>query len=138
MIAYIGLGSNLGDREATLREALRRLGELEGIEVVAVSAFRETDPVGKLDQPRFLNAAAALETDLPPRELLGCLLEVERMLGRNRAAEERWGPRTIDLDLLLYGDETIDEPLEGAAWDVRKLVRKELSEILQARGRGSS
>ena len=110
MRAYIGLGSNLGDREATLREALRRLGALEGIEVAAVSTFRETDPVGKLDQPRFLNAAAALDTSLPPRELLACLLEVERGLGRDRAAEERWGPRTIDLDLLLYGDETIDVP----------------------------
>ena len=110
MIAYIGLGSNLGDREATLREGLRRLGALDGIEVAAVSTFRETDPVGKLDQPRFLNAAAALETDLPPRELLACLLEVERALGRDRGAEERWGPRTIDLDLLLYGDETIAEP----------------------------
>jgi len=110
VIAYIGLGSNLGDRQATLREALRRLGELGDIEVSAVSTFRETDPVGKLDQPRFVNAAAALETTLPPRELLECLLEVERMLGRNRAAEERWGPRTIDLDLLLYGDATIDQP----------------------------
>ena len=110
MIAYIGLGSNLGDREATLREGLRRLGALEGIEVASVSTFRETDPVGKLDQPRFLNAAAALETSLPPRELLACLLEVERGLGRDRAAEERWGARTIDLDLLLYGDETIDVP----------------------------
>ena len=110
MIAYIGLGSNLGDRESTLREGLRRLGALEGIEVAAVSTFRETDPVGKLDQPRFLNAAAALETSLPPRELLACLLEVERGLGRDRAAEERWGPRTIDLDLLLYAEETIDVP----------------------------
>ena len=110
MIAYIGLGSNLGDREATLREALQRLGGLDGIDVAAVSSFRETDPVGRLDQPRFLNAAAALETKLSPRELLGCLLEVERALGRDRTKEERWGPRTIDLDLLLYGDETIAEP----------------------------
>ncbi|HET6657088.1 MAG TPA: 2-amino-4-hydroxy-6-hydroxymethyldihydropteridine diphosphokinase [Gaiellaceae bacterium] len=110
MIAYIGLGSNLGDREATLREALQRLGGLDGIDVAAVSSFRETDPVGRLDQPRFLNAAAALETKLSPRELLGCLLEVERALGRDRTKEERWGPRTIDLDLLLYGDEAIAEP----------------------------
>jgi 2-amino-4-hydroxy-6-hydroxymethyldihydropteridine diphosphokinase len=110
VIAYIGLGSNLGDREATLREALQRLGGLDGIDVAAVSSFRETDPVGRLDQPRFLNAAAALETKLSPRELLGCLLEVERALGRDRTKEERWGPRTIDLDLLLYGDETIAEP----------------------------
>lgn len=109
MIVYIGLGSNLGDREATLSEALRRLGELEGIEVVAVSSFRETDPVGMVDQPRFVNAAAALETTLGPRELLESLLEVERGLGRDRSREKRWGPRTIDLDLLLYGDETVAE-----------------------------
>ena len=109
VIAYIGLGSNLGEREATLREALARLGEVEGIEVVAVSSFRETDPVGVVDQPRFVNAAAALETVLGPRELLERLLEVERGLGRDRSREERWGPRTIDLDLLLYGEETVAE-----------------------------
>jgi 2-amino-4-hydroxy-6-hydroxymethyldihydropteridine diphosphokinase len=108
--AYIGLGSNLGDREATLTEALRRLGAVDGIAVVAVSSFRETDPVGVPDQPRFVNAAAELETSLRPHDLLDRLLEVERALGRDRAQEERWGPRTVDLDLLLYGDETVDEP----------------------------
>jgi 2-amino-4-hydroxy-6-hydroxymethyldihydropteridine diphosphokinase len=110
VIAYVGLGSNLGAREATLREAARMLGELDGVEVRAVSSLRETDPVGKLDQPRFVNAAVALETSLPARELLDRLLEVERALGRDRSVEERWGPRTIDLDLLLYGEETIDVP----------------------------
>jgi 2-amino-4-hydroxy-6-hydroxymethyldihydropteridine diphosphokinase len=108
--AYIGLGSNLGEREATLREALTRLSELDGVAVVAVSSFRETDPVGNADQPRFVNAAAELETTLGPRELLDRLLEVERSLGRDRTREERWGPRTVDLDLLLYGDETVGEP----------------------------
>jgi 2-amino-4-hydroxy-6-hydroxymethyldihydropteridine diphosphokinase len=108
--AYIGLGSNLGDREETLRAALDRLGAEEGIEVVAVSSFRETDPVGVLDQPRFVNGAAELATSLPPRELLERLLAVERSLGRDRTKEERWGPRTIDLDLLLYGGEEIDDP----------------------------
>jgi 2-amino-4-hydroxy-6-hydroxymethyldihydropteridine diphosphokinase len=102
---YIGLGSNLGDREAALRGALHLLGD----DVVAVSSFRETDPVGYLDQPRFLNAAAALETQLQPRALLERLLEVERELGRTRDGP-RFGPRTIDLDLLLYGDRVIDEP----------------------------
>ena len=106
----MGLGSNLGEREATLWKALEGLGATEGIEVVAVSSFRETDPVGVVDQPRFVNAAAALETSLPPRELLERLLDVERSLGRDRAVEERWGPRTVDLDLLLYGGESIDEP----------------------------
>ena len=110
MRAYVGLGSNLGEREATLREALTRLSELDGVAVVAVSSFRETDPVGNADQPRFVNAAAELETSLGPRELLERLLEVERSLGRDRTREERWGPRTVDLDLLLYGDETVGEP----------------------------
>jgi 2-amino-4-hydroxy-6-hydroxymethyldihydropteridine diphosphokinase len=103
--AYIGLGSNLGDREAALRDALDLLGD----EVVAVSSFRDTDPVGYLDQPRFLNAAAALETELEPRALLDRLLAIELELGRTREGP-RFGPRTIDLDLLLYGDEVIDEP----------------------------
>jgi 2-amino-4-hydroxy-6-hydroxymethyldihydropteridine diphosphokinase len=101
--AYVGLGANLGDREATIRAAL---AELPGL--VAVSELRETDPVGVVDQPAFLNAAAALETELSARELLDALLAIERELGRER--RERWGPRTIDLDLLLYGDELIDEP----------------------------
>jgi 2-amino-4-hydroxy-6-hydroxymethyldihydropteridine diphosphokinase len=106
--AYVGLGANLGDREASLRAAVDRLAEAPGIEVVAVSSFRETDPVGYLDQPRFLNGAVALETELPPRELLETLLEIERSLGRTREGR-RFGPRTIDLDLLVYGDRTVDE-----------------------------
>ena len=102
--AFVGLGANLGDREATIRAALARL---DG--VVAVSRLRETDPVGFADQPRFLNCAAAVETDLPPRALLERLLAIERELGRTRAGR-RFGPRTIDLDLLLYGDLVLDEP----------------------------
>ncbi len=105
--AYIGLGANLGDREATLRHAVALLSEDDDVVVVAVSALRETEPVGVVDQPRFLNGAAALETALEPRELLETLLQIERALGRIRG--ERWGPRTVDLDLLLYGDEIVDE-----------------------------
>ena len=101
--AYVGLGSNLGDREATIRAALDALPG-----VVAVSRLRDTEPVGVTDQPPFLNGAAAVETELPARELLQTLLEIERALGRERL--ERWGPRTIDLDLLLYGDANVDEP----------------------------
>jgi 2-amino-4-hydroxy-6-hydroxymethyldihydropteridine diphosphokinase len=108
--AYIGLGANLGDREATIRRALALLAEEPGIRVVAVSSLRETDPVGYADQPRFLNGAAALETELSARELLDRLLAVERELGRVRGEGPRFGPRPIDLDLLLYGEETIDEP----------------------------
>ena len=104
---FVGLGSNLGDRELNLRRALVRLEQLGS---VRVSSFRETDPVGVTDQPKFLNAAAELATDLSPRELLKRLLEIERELGRDRATERRWGPRVIDLDLLLFGEEAIDEP----------------------------
>lgn len=107
--AYVGLGANLGDREGALRAALAALAATDGIQVVATSTFRETDPVDYLDQPRFLNGAAALDTTLAPRELLDALLEVERSLGRTREGP-RFGPRTIDLDLLLYGDESLDEP----------------------------
>ena len=110
MRAYIGLGSNLGDRETLLRRAVELLGAEPGIDVVAVSSFRETDPVGYLDQPRFLNGACAVETELPPRALLERLLAVEQGLGRERGTGPRFGPRTIDLDLLLYGQETVDEP----------------------------
>jgi 2-amino-4-hydroxy-6-hydroxymethyldihydropteridine diphosphokinase len=106
--AFVGLGANLGDREGTIRRALELLAAREGIEIVAVSALRETEPVGYVDQPSFLNGAAEVETTLRPRELLDALLDVERGLGRERG--ERWGPRTIDLDLLLYGDERIAEP----------------------------
>jgi 2-amino-4-hydroxy-6-hydroxymethyldihydropteridine diphosphokinase len=108
--AYVGLGANLGDREATIRHALELLGAEPRIEVVAVSALRETEPVGYSDQPAFLNGAAALDTELSPRALLERLLAVERELGRVRGAGPRFGPRTIDLDLLLYGDEVVDEP----------------------------
>jgi 2-amino-4-hydroxy-6-hydroxymethyldihydropteridine diphosphokinase len=107
--AYVGLGANLGDRARTIRAALERLGRVPGVEVVAVSSLRETDPVGIEAQPRFLNGAAALETELPPRALLDALLTVERELGRTREGP-RFGPRTIDLDLLLYEDRVVDEP----------------------------
>jgi len=100
--AFVGVGANLGDREETIRAAVAALPG-----VVGVSQLRETDPVGVVDQPPFLNGAVALETELSPRELLDALLAVEREHGRER--RERWGPRTIDLDLLLYGDATIDE-----------------------------
>jgi 2-amino-4-hydroxy-6-hydroxymethyldihydropteridine diphosphokinase len=93
----------VGDRAATIDAAVSALPA-----VVAVSKLRETDPVGVVDQPRFLNGAAALDTNLSARELLDVLLTIERDLGRER--RERWGPRTIDLDLLLYGGETIEEP----------------------------
>jgi 2-amino-4-hydroxy-6-hydroxymethyldihydropteridine diphosphokinase len=108
--AYVGLGANLGDREDTIRRAVALVDELAGVSVVGVSSLRETEPWGPVEQPRYLNGAVAVETDLPPRELLDAMLDVERRLGRARDDEERWGPRTIDLDLLLYGDLVLEEP----------------------------
>jgi 2-amino-4-hydroxy-6-hydroxymethyldihydropteridine diphosphokinase len=107
-VAYVGLGANLGPREVTLQRAVDLLAQADGVDVLAVSQLRETQPVGVVDQPRFLNGAVEIETSLAPRELLGVLLGIERTLGRVR--EERWGPRTVDLDLLVYGSERVDEP----------------------------
>jgi len=109
MRAYIGIGANLGNREETIARALELLARRPGVEVLEVSTLRETDPVGYADQPRFLNGAAAVETELDPRTLLHELLAVERELGRTRAGP-RFGPRTIDLDLLVYGDREVSEP----------------------------
>ena len=108
--AFVGMGSNLGDRERQIRAALDQLAQEPEVEIVAVSTLRQTEPVGYVDQPLFVNGAAMIETDLPPRELLDRLLAIERQLGRARGEGPRFGPRTIDLDLLLYGDETIAEP----------------------------
>jgi 2-amino-4-hydroxy-6-hydroxymethyldihydropteridine diphosphokinase len=102
-LAYVGLGSNLGDREATIRRAAELVG------ATRLSGIRETEPWGYVDQPRFLNAVAEVETHLDAQAFLVHLLDVERRLGRERIGP-RWGPRTIDLDLLLFGEERIDEP----------------------------
>ncbi len=104
--AYIGLGANLGDRAATLREAARRLGELGAI--TAVSGLYETEPVGFREQPPFLNAVIALETTLSPTELFHALLAIEHDLGRVRTF--RNAPRTLDLDVLLMEDLVMDTP----------------------------
>lgn len=108
--AYVSLGANLGDREATIRAALAELDAAEDVDVVAVSSLADTDPVGYLDQPRFLNGAAAVETSLGPRALLDLLLRLERRFGRVREGVPAQGPRTLDLDLLLYENTEIDEP----------------------------
>jgi 2-amino-4-hydroxy-6-hydroxymethyldihydropteridine diphosphokinase len=102
-LAYVGLGANLGHREATIRRALELLG------AARVSTLIETEPWGYADQPPFLNGVAELETDEAPRVLLDRLLEIERKLGRTREGP-RYGPRTIDLDLLLYGDDELSQP----------------------------
>lgn len=102
---YIGLGSNMGDRERNLKLALERLGGRAGVRVARVSSFHETEPVGGPPQGKFLNAAAELETTLGPEGLLDELQAIENELGRTRTVH--WGPRTIDLDVLLYGDEVV-------------------------------
>jgi 2-amino-4-hydroxy-6-hydroxymethyldihydropteridine diphosphokinase len=140
--AYVGLGANLGDRERTLREAVDSLGAEDGIEVVAVSTLRETKPVGVGEQPRFLNGALALDTPLGARELLDLLLAVEQRFGRVRTPGEH-GPRTIDLDLLLYGDEQIGEPgltVPHPRLHERRFVLEPLAELapdLVVPGRGN-
>ena len=108
VLAYVGLGANLGDREGSIRRAVKLLGAADGVEVLSVSTLRETEPWGPVEQPPYLNGAVELETALGPRALLELLLDVERRLGRVRT--ERWGPRTIDLDLLLHGDGVVEEP----------------------------
>ncbi len=108
--AYIGLGSNLGDRRALIEAALADLARLDGVEVTAVSRLIETEPVGPSPQPEYLNGAAALRTTLGPRRLLEAMHAIEASHGRERANEPRWGPRRLDLDLLLYGRRMIDEP----------------------------
>jgi 2-amino-4-hydroxy-6-hydroxymethyldihydropteridine diphosphokinase len=141
--AYVGLGSNLGDRESTIRSAVAELRAAAGVEVVAVSTLIDTEPVGLVDQPRFLNGVAALETVLPAATLLELLLAVEGHFGRDRTAVPAQGPRTLDLDLLLYGDAEIDEPglriphprLHERAFVLGPLV--ELEPDLEVPGKGS-
>src|SRR5215203_5703421 len=140
-LAYVGLGSNLGKRGQTIRRALALLHEEGRLEVVAVSALRETDPVGYEPQPRFLNGVAAIRTDLDARALLHRLQAVELELGRDRSGP-RFGPRTIDLDLLLYGDEQIverDLAVPHPRLSERRFVLEPLAELdsaLEVPGRG--
>jgi 2-amino-4-hydroxy-6-hydroxymethyldihydropteridine diphosphokinase len=107
--SYIALGANLGDRRANIERAIEMLRATPGVRVMKVSSFLENPAVGgPADSPPFLNAVAEIETSLPPRELLTKLLAIEHQLGRQR--REKWGPRIIDLDVLLYGDAIIEEP----------------------------
>jgi len=105
---FVGLGSNLGDRRATLRRALADLDAAPGVRVCAVSRVHETEPLGGPPQPRYLNAVARLEASLAPRVLLRLLQRVEYAHGRRRTLPD--GPRTLDLDLLLYGAHRVDAP----------------------------
>lgn len=142
-IAYIGLGANLGERGQTIAEALRRLDQDARTTLLRSTAPIETDPVGYTDQPRFLNAAASVATTRSAAELLELLLQVEQELGRVRSEGQRYGPRTVDLDLLLYGNERIDEDgleIPHPRLHERRFVLEPLAELdpgLVVPGRGT-
>lgn len=108
--AWVGLGGNLGDVEATLNEALMALDGLPQTSIRAQSAFYRSPPWGRTDQPAFINAAVELQTRLAPRVLLDYLLEIEIRFGRVRKPGDKWGPRKLDLDLLVFGDEQLNQP----------------------------
>lgn len=110
MRAFIGLGSNLGDREEHMRQAVRALDATPGIEVVQVSSIYETEPVGGPAQPDYLNGVVEIDTQLGPRAIFEACMTIEHALGRDRSTEEHWGPRAIDLDLLTCGDLMISDP----------------------------
>lgn len=131
--AYVALGANLGDARAMLESALEALGEVPGIRLVAQSSLYVTAPIGVTGQPDFINAVAAIDTTLSPRALLGALLDVEARHGRIR--HYPLAARTLDLDLLLYGDETVDLPgleVPHPRMHLRAFVLVPLAEIAPA------
>lgn len=108
-VVLIGLGSNLGDRNQNLNQAIDQIRLIPQTKLITVSRFHETDPVGGPPQGKFLNGVVMLETVLPPQDLLNAILAIETQLGRP-ASREKWGPRVIDLDLLSYGDQILRLP----------------------------
>lgn len=131
-IAYIALGGNTEPRAGTLIQALKLLDEQEAVSVRQVSQFMQSAPVGPEDQPEYLNAAAELHTSLGPEELLAVLHEMEAELGRDRSAEQRWGQRTCDLDLLLFDDITLESEsltIPHPRMHERAFVLKPLAEL---------
>ncbi|MEQ8769948.1 MAG: 2-amino-4-hydroxy-6-hydroxymethyldihydropteridine diphosphokinase [Phycisphaerales bacterium] len=141
-LAAIALGSNLGDRTKHLDAGVLAIAELETTRTMALSEYVETDPIGPAGQGAYLNAAMVIETSLEPRALLDAMLDIERANGRDRDREERWGPRTLDLDLLLYANRVIDEPgltLPHPRMHERMFVLGPLAQIapgLEVPGRG--
>jgi len=130
MRVHLSLGSNLGDRPARLREALRALGHLEGTQLLVLSRCYETEPLGPAEQPAFLNLAAEIETALTPLELLNAVKDIEARLGRT--ASERWGPRVIDIDLILWGGRVMADAqltLPHREFRGRAFVLRPLAEI---------
>lgn len=141
VVAYLGLGSNLGDREDYLRAAIEALGKPRGTRIIATSGLYCSRPWGKLDQPDFMNMVASIETELAPRELLRECKRIEREAGRT--ASERWGPRVLDIDILLYDDLTLNSDTltipHPRLWQ-RQFVLVPLAELLPELhdGRGRS
>jgi 2-amino-4-hydroxy-6-hydroxymethyldihydropteridine diphosphokinase len=132
-LVYVGLGSNVGDREAQLVAALTALARIDAVSVVGCSSLYESAPVGP-PQPRYLNAVVALACDLPPQRLLGILQQIERDLGR-AASAERWGPRPIDLDILLWGSAVVADPnlqVPHLELHKRRFALEPLSEVAPA------
>lgn len=130
MICYIGIGSNVGDRQKNIENAIQKLKESHGIEVKRVSRIYETEPIGGPPQGKYLNGIIELETNLAPAELLAMLQDIEHQLGRTRTVKN--GPRTIDLDILLYGDRKIHEPgleIPHPRMYEREFVMKPLKEL---------
>ena len=131
MRCYIGVGSNLGDRERNIENAIQKLREARSIDIKRTSQIYETEPVGGGPQPRYLNGVIEIETGIAPRELLCVLQRIERELGRVRLVKN--GPRTIDLDILTYGEEKIDEPdlkVPHPKMGEREFVQRPLKDLL--------
>jgi 2-amino-4-hydroxy-6-hydroxymethyldihydropteridine diphosphokinase len=129
-IVYLSLGSNVGDRAANLRDAITRMGELG--EVVAVSSFYETEPVEFTAQPWFLNCAVKVDTEKMPKQLLAAILDIEQQMGRRRRREQKKGPRTIDIDILLFGNSVIETKgltVPHPAMHERRFVLEPLAEV---------
>ena len=130
-IVYISIGSNLGDREKYCQRAIEKVGQLPTTKLLKISSLIETDPVGKTDQPQFINGVMKIETKLSPHELLENLQKIENDLGRVR--DEKWGPRTIDLDILFYDDLKVKEKnltLPHPEINNRPFIAKVLAEIM--------
>lgn len=132
MLCYIGIGSNLGNRKKYIKNAIEKLRETKGVEVRRISSIHETEPVGGPRQGRYLNGAIEVDTKLEPEELLARLQKIESELGRERSIKN--APRTIDLDILLYGDKEINEPylkIPHPRMRDREFVMKPLKEIYE-------
>ncbi|MBU4457730.1 MAG: 2-amino-4-hydroxy-6-hydroxymethyldihydropteridine diphosphokinase [Candidatus Omnitrophica bacterium] len=135
---YIGIGSNLGDRQKNMDIAIQRLRETDAIEVNKASSIYETEPAGGPEQPRYLNGVLEIETDLAAIELLSVLQDIENQLGRERIVKN--GPRTIDLDILTYGDHEINEPglkVPHPRMTEREFVQRPLRELIKDKPRTS-